>query len=131
MKTARWLVVGFGVLVVCIGAWVVFDPTRLPEYATRFVSPSGLWIAIALRLAVGVLLWITAAASRTPRTLRVLGGLFVASAVALAVLGLERLQGIVDWGTALDPAVLRGVGLFVALVGAFLVWSVSPRRSEA
>lgn len=130
MRTARWLVVGFGIFVVCIGAWMIFDPARLPEYATRFVSPAGLWIAIGLRLAVGGLLWITAEVSRTPRTLRVLGALFVVSAVALAVLGLERLQGIVDWGTALDPVMLRGMGLLAALVGAFLVWSVSPRRSE-
>lgn len=131
MRVARWLVVGFAIFVVCIGAWVIVDPARLPEYATRFVSPTGLWIAIGMRLAVGVLLWVTAAASRTPRTFRVLGALFVLSALALVVLGLDRLQGIVDWGAALDPSVLRGVGLLAALVGAFLVWSVSPRRSEA
>jgi hypothetical protein len=130
MRTARWLVVVFGIFVVCIGAWVIFDPERLPEYAMRFVSPTGLWIAIGMRLAVGALLWITAEASRTPRTLRVLGALFVVSAIALAVLGLERLQGIVDWGAALDPVMLRGMGLLAALVGAFLVWSASPRRSE-
>lgn len=131
MKTARWLVVGFGIFVVCIGAWVVVDPARLPEYATRFVSPSGLWIAVGMRLAVGALLWATATASRTPAVLRVLGILFVLSGLALAFLGLERLQGIVDWGSNLDPMALRGVGLVAALVGAFLVWSASPRRSEA
>jgi len=131
VTTARWLVVGFGVMVVCIGAWVVADPAALPEYATRFVSPSGLWIAVGMRLAVGALLWFTATASRTPAVLRVLGILFALSGLALAILGLERLQGIVDWGSVLAPIALRGVGLVAALVGAFLVWSVSPRRSEA
>lgn len=131
MTTARWLVVGFGVLVVCIGAWVLVDPQQLPAYATRFVDPTGLWIAVGMRLAVGALLWITAPASRTPAVLRVLGVLFVLSGLALAVLGLERLQGIVDWGSGLDDMAFRGVALVAALVGAFLVWSVSPRRSEA
>lgn len=131
MTTARWLVVGFGVLVVCIGAWVVVDPQQLPTYANRFVDPTGLWIAVGMRIAVGALLWVTASASRTPRALRVLGVLFVLSGLTLAVLGLERLQGIVDWASGLDDLTFRGVGLAAALVGAFLVWSVSPRRSEA
>lgn len=130
MTTARWLVVGFGVLVVCIGTWVVFDPARLIAYGYRFVSPTGLWIAVGLRLLVGVLLWITAAASRTPVVLRVLAVLFVLSGFSLVVLGVERLQGIVDWGSGLDELTFRGVGLVTALLGAFLVWSVSPRRNE-
>ena len=131
MRTARWLVVGFGVLVVTIGAWVVFDPAELIAYGNRFTSSTGLWIAVSLRLAVGVLLWITAGASRTPVVLRVLSVLFVVSGVALAFFGVERLQGIVDWGASLAPMAHRGIGLLVALIGAFLVWSVSPRRSEA
>ena len=131
MKTARWLVVGFGVLVATIGAWAVFDPAQLVAFGSRFTSSAGLWAAVGLRLAVGLLLWVTAAASRTPRVLRVLAVLFILSGVALPFFGVERLQGIVDWGASLDATALRGLGLTVALVGAFLIWSVSPRRSEA
>lgn len=131
MTTARWLVVGFGVLVVCIGTWVVAYPQQLPTYANRFVDPTGLWIAVGTRLAVGTLLWFTAPASRTPTALRVLGVLFVLSGLTLAVLGLGRLQGIIDWGSGVDDLAFRGIGLVAALFGAFLVWSVSPRRSEA
>lgn len=130
MTTARWIVVGFGVLVVCIGAWVVVDPQQLPTYANRFVDPSALWIAVGMRVSVGALLWFTAPASRTPAVLRVLGVLFILSGLTLAVLGLERLHGIVDWAAGLDDLTFRAIGLGAALVGAFIVWSVSPRRSE-
>jgi hypothetical protein len=84
-----------------------------------------------MRISVGALLWFTAPASRTPAVLRVLGVLFILSGITLAILGLERLQGIVDWGSGLDDPAFRGVGLVAALVGAFLVWSVAPRRSDA
>lgn len=131
MTTARWLVVGFGVLVVCIGTWVVVDPQQLPTYANRFVDSTGLWVAVGTRFTIGALLWFTAPASRTPAALRVLGVLFVLSGLTLAVLGIERLQGVVDWGSDLDDLAFRGVGLVATLIGAFLVWSVSPRRSEA
>jgi len=37
---------------------------------------------------------------------------------------------IAEWGVGLDPSTLRGVGLVAAALGAFIVWSVWPRRSE-
>jgi hypothetical protein len=46
-------------------------------------------------------------------------------------LGLERMQGLADWGTGLDATILRAVGLVAAGPGAFFVWSVWPRRRES
>lgn len=131
MTTARWIIVGFGVLVACLGATAVVWPARLVEFAEMFLTVRGLWIAVALRLALGVLLWVTAAASRTPLVFRVFGALYFASGIALPILGLEFLNGMVEWGSALDDFALRGMGLVTALFGAFFVWSAAPRRSEA
>lgn len=130
MKTARWLVTGFGVLAAVLGVSFVFAPQSLIDFADVFLSDRGLWIAVALRLTLGLTLWIAAAASRTPATFRVLGGLFVLSGLALPLLGLRRLRGIVEWGSGLPPIALVGMGLVAALLGAFFVWSASPRRSE-
>ncbi len=131
MTTARWIVVGFGVLVACLGASAVVWPDRLVEFAELFPTVRGLWIAVALRLTLGVVLWTTAAASRTPLVFRVLGALYFASGIALPILGLEFLSGMVEWGSALDDFALRGMGLVAALFGAFFVWSAAPRGSEA
>lgn len=131
MTTARWIVVGFGVLVACLGASAVVWPDRLVEFAETFLTVRGLWIAVALRLVLGMLLWTTAAASRTPLVFRVLGALYFVSGIALPILGLEFLNGMVEWGSALDDFALRGMGLVAALFGAFIVWSAAPRRSEA
>jgi hypothetical protein len=87
-------------------------------------------MAVAVRVGFGILLWVSAAASRTPRTLRVLGALFVIGGLALPVVGLERVQGIAEWGTGLDDNVLRVVALLAIGLGAFVVWSMWPRRSE-
>lgn len=131
MTTARWLVVGFGVLVACLGATAVVWPDRLVEFAEMFLTIRGLWIAVALRLALGVVLWITAEASRTPLVFRVFGALYFASGIAFPILGLEFLNGMVEWGSTLDDFALRGMGLVAAVFGTFLVWSAAPRRSEA
>jgi len=126
----RWFVIAWGVLVMCFGAWVMLQPLSLMQVADLFLTSRGLWMAVAVRVGFGILLWVSAAASRTPRTLRVLGALFVIGGLALPVVGLERVQGIAEWGTGLDDNVLRVVALLAIGLGAFVVWSMWPRRSE-
>ena len=127
---AGWFLVAFAVLFMGVGAWVLVQPRGLVEFADLFLTSSGLWVAVALRLTVGALLWVSATASRTPRVLRVLGALFVVSALALLVVGLDRMMAIADWGAGLDDLVLRCVSLVPLGLGAFIAWSVWPRRTE-
>ena len=127
---ARWFVVAWGALFMCVGFWALIQPRGLVEFADLFLTSTGLWVAVALRLVVGVLLWASAGGSRTPRVLKVLGALFVFSAFALPVVGLERMQRIADWGAGLDDQVLRAVSLLVIGLGGFIAWSVLPRKSE-
>jgi hypothetical protein len=127
---ARWFVLAWGALCMCVGVWVLIQPRGLVQSADLFLTSSGLWVAVVLRLLVGVLMWMSATVSRTPRVLRVLGALFVFSAFALPVVGLERMRRIADWGAGLGDPVLRGVSLVVVGLGAFIVWTVWPRRSE-
>ena len=129
--TARRFVAGFGVFVVAVGAWTVVQPPGLQQFSEQFLTEKGYGVAVVLRLTVGVLLWVTASASRTPRVLKFLGALFFLSGIALAAIGLDRVQAIAEWGGGLDHAVLRVVGLVAAGFGAFIVWSVWPRRGNA
>ena len=127
---ARRFVLVYGALFMCLGTWISVQPRGMVQFADLFLTSSGLWIAVALRLTVGVLLWLSAAASRVPRVLRALGALFVFSGFVLPIVGLERMRAIADWGVGLDDLVMRGVGLIVIGLGAFIVWSVWPRGSE-
>jgi hypothetical protein len=126
----RWFVIALGALVMCFGAWAMVQPFSLTQIADLFLTRGGLWAAVALRVAFGVLLWMSAPASRMPRTLRVLGALFVLGGLALPVVGLERMQGIAEWGAVQDGSVLRVVALMAVGLGTFIVWSMWPRKSE-
>lgn len=127
---ARSFVIAFSMLVMGVGLWVMVDPNGLVTFAEVFLTPSGLWVAVVIRLTVGALLWVTATASRTPIVLRVLGALFFVSGLALPFVGLERMLSIAAWGSGLDDWVLRCVGLLAATLGVFIIWSVLPRKSE-
>jgi hypothetical protein len=125
----RWIVIAFGVLIICIGGWIMIQPLGLEQFADIFFTSSGLWVAAGLRVVLGILLWMSAAASRMPRTLRVLGVLFIVGGLAIPVIGVERLQGIAEWGAALDRNALRFAALVAIGMGTFIVWSVWPQRS--
>jgi hypothetical protein len=66
-----------------------------------------------------------------PRTLRVLGALFVVGGLALPGMGLERLQGIAEWGASQDGNMLRVAATLAIGLGTFVIWSVWPQRSES
>jgi len=128
---ASWIVFGFGVVVLLFGAAITVRPVILPPFAELFLSPAGFWVAVGLRLVIGLLMWSVAGRSRAPGALRLLGGLMVISAFVLPFIGLDGLTAIAEWGAGLSRWVLRNVGLFAALLGAFITWAVSPRRSQA
>jgi hypothetical protein len=127
---ARRFIMAFGWLIIGIGLWALIQPHGLVDFADLFLTSAGLWVAVALRIGVGTLLWVAAPESRFPRTLRILGALFVVSGVALPIVGLARMQAIAEWGAALDPLWLRAVALLTTGIGAFLIVAVMPRKSE-
>ena len=127
---ARRIALAVGWLVVGVAAWALVQPGGFIDFAHLFLTPVGLWVAVALRLCIGAVLWVAAGDSRAPLALRVLGALVFLSGLALPVIGLGRVQAMVDWGAALDPLALRFMALVTVGLGAFVVWSVWPRRSD-
>lgn len=127
---ARRVVFAFGWFVVAIGAWVLVLPDGLVRLADVFLTPVGLWVAVGLRLTFGALLWVAAPDARTPRIFKVLGAIVFVSGLALPVIGLGRMQAVAGWGAGLDSLALRLVALVTAGVGAFVIWSAWPWRSD-
>lgn len=127
---ARRVVLAFAWLVIGVGGWVAIQPSGLVDLAAVFLKPDRLWLVIAIRLTVGVLMWVAATGSRTPRTLRVLAALMIVSGLTIPVVGFEGVRSIADWGAGLQPIVLRLVGLVTIGFGAFIVWSLWARRTE-
>ncbi|MDP2471373.1 MAG: hypothetical protein Q8W45_01760 [Candidatus Palauibacterales bacterium] len=128
---ARQIVLAFGWLVAGFGGWVIVQPDGLVDLAEVFLRPERLWLVVAIRLAVGVFMWIAAPVSRMPRTLRALGALIFVSGVAIPIVGLGSIQAIAEWGAGLRPIALRIAGLITVGFGGFIVWSLWPRRREA
>ena len=105
-----------------------------PESGTEirrlyFATPVRLYTAAAFRVAMGLVVILSATASRAPKTLRALGALMCMQGLSAALLGPEHARTVLEWETRQGPALLR-VGAAVALAaGGFMAFAVGPRTS--
>lgn len=116
----------FAAVIVAASAFTMVFPAEMLAFAAGFMTdPAGIWWAAAMRLLLAVLLWFSAPVARTPTVFRVLAVFALAAAVAIPVMGSERLIHLVDWFAAQSLWTVWAIaGLGVAF-GGFILWSVS------
>ena len=95
-----------------------------------FATPVRLYAAAAVRVAMGLVVILSATASRAPKTLRALGALMCMQGLSATLLGPEHARTVLEWEARQGPALLR-VGAAVALAaGGFMAFAVTGRRPK-
>ena len=126
MRFAAFIVVGFTLVVGIVGL-------ISPDYGTTvrrayFAAPLTLYTAAALRMVMGLVVILAAAASRAPRTMRALGALMFLQGLTATVLGAEHARAVLEFETKQGHAILR-LGAAVALAaGVFMAYALAGRR---
>ena len=124
----RRLAIGFGLLFAAIGMVGLANPALLLN-ATKFTLTSrGLYVVAAIRVAFGLVLLGAAAASRMPRTLRILGAFIVLAGVITPLFGVERTRAIVSWWSMQSMSFMRTWISFAVAFGLFIIYAVTPPR---
>ena len=120
------IVLVVGVTVIVLAGWGMFAPGKLMMLVTSGMDQYwGIYIAVTVRLVMGVALISVAPASLFPITFQVLGSIAIVAAVALAVAGRERIRRfIVWWSERFSTSIVRLWLLFGLAFGAFLVYGV-------
>lgn len=95
-----------------------------------FATPVRLYTAAAVRVAMGLVVILSAAASRAPRTLRALGAVMCMQGLSATLLGPEHARTVLEWEARQGPALLR-VGAAVALAaGGFMAFALTGQRPK-
>ncbi len=110
-------------LIAAFGALGVVSPARFIAVVRSFETPAGLYLAGAIRAALGIALYFSAPASRAPEFMRVLGIVITAVGVATPMLGRSRRATRVLSGTGLG---VRGWAGLAVVLGLLLAFAVSP-----
>lgn len=119
MKTVALLV---ALVVVAAGLTGLVAPDLLVAIGRSLVTPGGMYLIGGLRVAIGIVLLMTAPASRAARALRVLGAFVIVAGLITPWFGVERAGGILDWESQrsqflrIEAALLVGLGAWLAFV---------------
>ena len=126
MRSAAFLVALFAIVVGTVG--LVSPDSVMTVRRLYFSTPVGLYTAGAVRVAMGLVVILSAPASRAPKTLRALGAVMCMQGLAATLFGPDRARAILEWETMQGTALLR-VGAAVALAtGGFVAFAVTGHR---
>ena len=126
MKYLSWLLAAF---VVAAGVAAVVAPDMILSLRSLAATQGALLAFGALRVAIGVVLIMTAPASRAPRTLQAAGAVLLLAGLATPLFGVERTRAVLAWEATQSPWLFRLGGAIVVALGGLLAVALWPRRS--
>ena len=115
-----------GVTIIVLAGWGIFAPEKLMTFVTSAMDKSwGIYIAVIVRLVLGAALIIVAPASQFPIVFQALGVIAIVAAIALLLMGRERMRRVIAWfSERFSAPILRLWLLFGVAFGGFLVYGV-------
>jgi hypothetical protein len=102
--------------------------------AHHFTTSGAFYVIAIVRVAFGLVLISAAAASRTPKFLRVAGYIIVVAGIATALVGLFDVgsaRAIIAWWLQQGSAVIRLTGIPITVLGGFVAYACAPIRRAA
>lgn len=127
MKTILCLIAALMILLGLTG--LLWPESLMP--ILRYSLTTGIYVAAIVRIILGALLMWGAPASRTPKALRVIGGIILVAGVATAFLTGERAQLLVTWWQGHGSGALRIAACFPLAVGFFIAGATLTKGSNS
>ena len=119
------LIALFGLLIATACVWGFAIPRHMIDTIIRFFNrPSGLWLAIGVRVVFGVLFILAAPETRYPTFFQVIGYLMLVAAAVIPIIGKERLTRFLTWCTQVPILVVRVWLLLGFAFGLFVIYAV-------
>jgi hypothetical protein len=130
VEISQTVVLAFGLAVCLLTFWGVLAPGKMMKIVYGVLQYGalhmdwGIHLAVVLRLVLGVALVIAAPESRFPLIFEILGWIAIAAAVAILLMGRDRLRKFIGWFQRMSSAMIRVWLLFGIAFGAFLVYGI-------
>lgn len=125
-SVSQVIVLVFGAAICVLSVWGMFAPDRLLKFVDSVLGrPQGIYVAVVVRLFLGVALIIAAANSRFPQTFQVLGWITIIAAIGLAIMGWKRLRAFVAWFMGFPKLLIRLWLILGVAFGGFLIYAMN------
>ena len=120
------IILAIGLTVIVLAGWGMFAPEKLMTFVTSAMDKYwGIYVAVIVRLVLGSALIIVAPASLFPIVFQALGVIAILAAIALVLMGRERIRRFVAWWSERSSVpIVRLWLLFGMAFGGFLIYGV-------
>ena len=116
-------VAAVGVVIGLLALVGIVAPFRTLEWIRSMGMPGRYYLAIAVRVGLGILFILAAGECHTPVLVRALGALVLLSGGGLALMGMDRYERLLEWWLG-RSALVASLGFAAAAVlGTFLVYT--------
>ena len=112
--------------VVVLGGLCIVSPMMLLVIVRKFESPAGIYAVVALRIMLGVALFLSAPISRVQEVVRILGITIFVMGIITPLFGIERFRRLLNWWSERRPLFMRVWAGFALGFGLFLAYAVMP-----
>jgi hypothetical protein len=116
--------IGSIISLVCLTG-VMLPAQLLHAVKASWQYPGAMYVAVMVRLAIGVLLVLAAPHSRFPLAFEVLGWVAIMAALLVPVVGRERIGRLLDWWSLRSNLSIRLWSLAGLVFGCFLVYGAT------
>jgi hypothetical protein len=117
-------------MMVSLGLTGVLWPEGLMQLASNSFTGTGMYVVAAVRVVLGALLIVAASATRTPKTIRVIGLIILLVGIAGAFVPAERALAVKDWLVNRGPDTLRIAACLPLVVGIFVGLSALTKERK-
>ena len=107
-----------------LGVVGMASPSHLLAIVGRFQNPTGLYVATAIRLVLGLALFLSAPDSRAPEVLQLLGIVIMVAGLITPMVGLERFRRLLDWWSAQGYGFIRVWAALALAFGFYLIYAL-------
>jgi hypothetical protein len=123
----RRFIVLLGLIIIAAGIFGIARPERSFAMLLYWPAEVLLFVAVAVRVVIGMVFILAAPSCRFPRIMYAVGIAALIAALVIVLLGANRVQSVVQWWFRQPPLCVQSVYVGVILFGAFLVYSGSGR----
>jgi hypothetical protein len=109
-----------------MGLFGLVAPDRFIGFIRSRQTTASLYVATALRVVLGVALFLAASSSKAPHVVQVVGVVIFIAGLATPFLEVERFRRLLDWWSTRGCGVIRAWACFLLVVSCLLVYAVVP-----
>ena len=111
-----------GMLICIAGLLVLMSRQKFKNAMNSFTGQPRFLFAVIARIIIGAVLLLEAPNLKFTLATQIIGGISVLAAIALLLMGQQRMDRMIDWFMGLSNEVFRLVSVIAIVFGAFLVY---------